>query len=116
MVLEEIYKELHLDISVVIHRFAENKALLERYIKKFISEPTFDKLAKAVEARDYKEMECQSHALKGVTSNFGFEQLFQACSDMVLHIRSEKFEEAVRDFDQIKAEYEKITDLILQLD
>lgn len=115
MLLEDLYEELNLDISVVIHRFAENRNLLELYIKKFVNEPTFHKLEEAVKAGDYKEMEGQSHALKGVTANFGFEQLFQACSDMVLHIRSEKYEEVDHDFEKIKTEYEKITSLILKL-
>lgn len=60
-----------------VNRFAGNEALFTKFLKKFVDDPTFSDLRKAMAGTDTDEAFRQAHTLKGVVGNLSFDDLFE---------------------------------------
>ena len=90
--------------------------MLTMFVLSFPRDPSYQKLAEAVNGLDYPEIESAAHALKGVSANLGFEKLQAACSDVVLYVRQDKPELVPSGFEKLKAEYEKVIREIVNIE
>lgn len=115
MTIEAILIQAGSDVDTVLKRFGDNKALLERFMKKFISDENFHQLEKAVADKDYKAIEMTAHTLKGLAANLGFTALSNQCAEIVADIRESKFDRLDSLMEKASEEYKKIIDLIEQL-
>ena len=75
------------DYDGVLRRFMNNEALLKKFIKKFVDDPSYQQVLKAYADRDYVELEISAHTLKGVGSNLGFDELSASGKDIMDLIR-----------------------------
>lgn len=57
MKLEEALRQAGVDLEKTLHRFSGNAALLERFVKKFPLDPTYNELLSAAQRRDHSTME-----------------------------------------------------------
>ncbi|RHP30048.1 Hpt domain-containing protein [Lachnotalea sp. AF33-28] len=116
MDMETVLRNIDFDEAAVLNRFSGNRGLMERFIRKFPQDKTFEQLRSAVEEKNSEMMLVESHTLKGISANLGFNALYEACSRMVSHLRGEEVEAALNDYEDLEREYQKITEWLSKLD
>lgn len=118
MDLTQALNTVGVDVETTLRRFGNNQALLERFVRKFPQDDTYNKLSQAVGAGDLAEIERAAHTLKGTSANLGFQTLSDICRDMVQAVREGKMtaEQMQTLMANASAEYEKIMVAIKLLD
>lgn len=110
MKLENFYKEIGSDYTIVLERFSDDREMLEHFVSTFPQDETMQNIRRAVQNNDNKAIEETSHALKGITANLAFHQLFEACSTLVETVRENKTEDIAKNFATVEKEYKRIVD------
>lgn len=103
--MQKKLEELGIHYTEVLARFAGNEVLMERFMKKFPQDQTFQQLCDAIEKKDMDEIGVAAHTLKGVSANLGFQKLFQKCSDLVAVVRNGETDKVPGLFEDVKQEY-----------
>lgn len=86
MTLVDFYQSIGEDYEEVLERFGSDR-LIEKYLLRFPTEPSYQQLMDAVGAGDWKAAFQAAHNLKGVASNVGCSLLSQAASDLTEQLR-----------------------------
>ena len=107
-------QEAGVDTEGALRRFGGNSVLYERFLKKFLSDPTFGDLARAFEIKDEEGALVAAHTFKGVTANLGLTRLYGISSEMVASIRNRDFSEAFGRYPDLKASYDEICEILLK--
>lgn len=97
-----------MEFDTAIDRFLNNEDMLDKFLKKFLEDPSYASLISAVEAGDCKAAFAASHTLKGVAGNFSFEELRRSSSEACECFRAENFEAGAAIIPEVKEAYEKI--------
>lgn len=117
MEIKNVYEELGQEnYAAVKDRFCGNEKLLEKFVVKFLQDPTYKNLEGSVSEEDRRGIEMNAHTLKGVAGNLGFCILQSVCADLVDCIRSGNDEQIPELFDRVKSTYTNIIDVIKKLD
>lgn len=116
MNLERFYKGRDEDYPVILGRFMGNEGLLEKFVRNFPDDPTYQLLCDAMEAGDWEQVEMSAHTLKGVAANLSFSKLFQASADLVNTIRSKELDKADGFFQEVTRTYKEVVQDISVLD
>ena len=103
--------EAGIDYDEGVARFVGNAQMYERFLKEFLSDPTFDALAEAMERRDIPAAFAAAHTLKGLTGNLSLDRLYEKLVTLTNALRgggdlplAESLFPAVRDdYRQVKA-------------
>ncbi len=93
-----------------------NDTLVSKFVKKFLKDPSYDNLCKAVEEENYPEAFRHSHTLKGVAKNLALTPLCDVASEITEMLRDEQPHDVSTQMSQLKQIYEKTTSAILELD
>ncbi|WP_195270691.1 Hpt domain-containing protein [Eubacterium sp. 1001713B170207_170306_E7] len=105
-------ESIGIDLDIVLHRFSNNAALLERFLLKFPKDKTYSALKQAVEEKDYASIESDAHTLKGIAANLGFDLLSKRAAEMVDKVRANDYADLETIFEALSEEYEKIIAVI----
>lgn len=105
MTNQDILITAGLDYEKTLKRFSGNAALVERFARKFPTDPSFSQLSEAMTEKQYEEAEHAAHTLKGVAGNLGFLHLADLSSDVVECLRRSAFPEAERSFAAVADAY-----------
>lgn len=116
MTLKEISPCIHLDYIGAVARFGGMESLVVKFLKKFPEDPIFGELAKAVENKDYKEIERTAHALKGMTGNLGLSDLFEINQKIVNEVRIGHYEQIPEYFQKDQEIYDNVIQYLKKLD
>lgn len=97
-----------------------NDALIQRLALKFLADPSFERLCKALEADDYAEGFRAAHTLKGVSQNLGFQRLGEASSRLTELLRGSEEKqinpaECDTLWQQVTKEYEAVVEALRSL-
>lgn len=103
------------DVNSVLERFMGNETLLERFLKKFPQDESYQKLCSAMAARDLDAAITASHTLKGVCGNLSITPLFDLLNNQVAALRSNDWQSAEEMMPQISKAYTAVSDAISQL-
>lgn len=106
--------EAGIDVADVIDRFMNSEALVEKFLKKFISDDNYDKLSKALLEGDAKGAFTAAHTLKGVCGNLGMRDLYVTVSEQTELLRAEDLQNAKEMMPEVTRKYEKIVEAIRQ--
>ncbi|MDE7263212.1 MAG: Hpt domain-containing protein [Anaeroplasmataceae bacterium] len=106
MAVNEFYKSIGVDPTEVLHRFGNNEAMLEKFLIKFLKDPSFVSLEEAMEISDWDAVFRAAHTLKGLSSNFDFKLLYELSAKIVEKYRATQFEEIPLLFEQLKVSYQ----------
>ncbi len=87
MTLRECYQEFSGDYDEVQNRLLKPERI-EKYMLKFLEDPSYEDFCKAYEAGDYEEAFRSIHMLKGVSQNLGFQALFLPCNALTELLRN----------------------------
>ncbi|WP_125142553.1 Hpt domain-containing protein [Clostridium transplantifaecale] len=116
MDIKEVYTKLGEETEFVIARFGGNISLLERFVKKFVEDPTYGRLMKSLKDKDYHEIEIGAHTLKGVAANLGFNKLSETAASVVQAVREKKTDRIPELSEAMSAEYKNVIECIAGLD
>ena len=105
-----------IDVTGALERFMGNGVLLERFLKKFLSDPNYEKLAAAGGAGDQENALTAAHTLKGVCGNLGMTELFDLTAKQVAAFRAGRWEDAIRFMPNISLAYGRVIDGIRGLE
>lgn len=87
MTLEQCYASIEADYQDVLRRLRSEK-LVQKFVIKFLDDPSFQELLASIEARKSEEAFRAAHTLKGVSQNLGFTPLFTASSTLTEALRN----------------------------
>lgn len=100
----------------VSSRMMGNQKLVEKFVRKFLEDPSSQQIKESVEKMDYDEILRATHTMKGIASNLEFTQLQQKSAKAVDMIRAGEKETVLPVIDEIEKEYQKVVDAIQKLD
>lgn len=86
MVLKECYDIFGGDYEAVLHRIPKED-IIEKFVKKFLTEPSYQNLCDTLEREEYSEAFRAAHSLKGVSANLGFQKLEKSSSELTELLR-----------------------------
>ncbi|MDO4273103.1 MAG: Hpt domain-containing protein [Eubacteriales bacterium] len=116
MTLKEFAENTQMDFEGTLERFANMESLLVKFLKKFVSDPTYEELRTAIENQDFSTVERAAHTLKGVAGNLGFQKLFYINQEIVDAVRNDNVDKINTLFEEDKQEYEMIIENLKMLD
>lgn len=121
MELKAFYEAVGGDLEAVKSRISKEE-LIRKFVVKFLDDPSFELLCNAYEQEQYPEAFRGAHSLKGVCFNLGFQRLGESASLLTECLRGKETAEQVDKeaceaiLQQVKEEYQTLTDAIKQLD
>ena len=113
---QEFYDSIDENYENVSSRMMGNQKLVEKFVRKFLEDPTYKQIKESVEKMDYDEILRATHTMKGIASNLEFTQLQQKSAKAVDMIRAGEKETVLPVIDEIEKEYQKVVDAIQKLD
>ena len=111
MTLQECYTAMGADYGDVIGRLRSER-LVQKFVLKFLDDPSFELLCRSMEAGQYEEAFRASHTLKGVCQNLGFTKLGRSSSDLTEALRGGYTPQADGLLVQVKEDYALTADAI----
>ena len=92
--------------------FSENERLYEKYLFRFLEEPTFPELFKAIEEDRREDARRAAHSLKGMTATLGFTSLNTSVKAQEFEFKNGRWEEGNQYTDELKKEYARIISVL----
>lgn len=105
MDIRKYYENNGIDYDAFLERMMGREALVEKYVRIFMADPTFSELEQAMGAEDFETAGFKAHTLKGIALNLNFEKLGNLCMSIVSSVHSGDMSELAQQFEQVKAEY-----------
>ena len=116
MSLKECYDAFDGDYESVKERVISD-VIIEKFLIKFISDPSYQTLSCALANKDYIEAFRAAHSLKGVCANLGFKKL-EMTSNMITDYLRDKDEKQIDSvtcnelFDNVTTEYNLVVNTL----
>lgn len=108
---QEVYNQLHGSYTDAKSRLMTDK-LIEKFLLKFLNDPTYQQLIDAAEAGNIEESFRAAHTLKGVAANLGFTELQQSASALTEQLRDKTSLPDQTLLNEVKASYSLVTETI----
>lgn len=99
---------LEIDADATLARFGGNEALLAKFLKKFLDDPSYSEVQSAWEQKQWDALERAAHTLKGVAGNLGMTRLFSLSNEMVQRIRRKEQEGLEKLYAELETEYSHV--------
>ncbi len=108
MTIKECYEIMNANYEEALNRLMTD-ALIERFVGKFLNDPSFNKLTAALEEENYEEAFNAAHTLKGVSQNMAFDALSAPVSALTEDLRSRQCSPNTASlYDETKKAYEHV--------
>ena len=116
MQLNECYKAFVGDYESVRKRIPGDKIII-KFLIKFLSEPSYEKLCRTLEEEDYKEAFRAVHSIKGISANLGFPALLDSSGMLTEYLREQDKHPVDKNkcmeyFDVITKDYKVVIDAV----
>ena len=108
MTIQECYRLLGGDYNEAL-RGIPSAALIDKFVRKFLDDKSYEQLIKAVAANDRETAFRAAHTLKGVCANMRFTALKNSASELTELLRLESDSvpaEAMPAMDRVTADYQ----------
>lgn len=113
MTIQECYESIGADYNDVISRLPSEKLVI-KFALKFITDPTFESLCKAMADENYNEVFRAAHTMKGVAQNLSFTKLYEASFSLTEAVRDGKKLEDITLLAAVEEEYRKTVNILSQ--
>lgn len=104
MTLEELYNQINGDYQDILARFS-SEIMIDKFVKKFSTDLSFESLCNAIERNDWKEAFLAAHTLKGLCLNLSFTDLCAPVSKITEELRSGDKSPNNDTFEELKKKY-----------
>lgn len=115
MKIKDFFEEVGGNYEEIIGRIP-SESILEKFVKQFPGDKSFEALEKAFEEENVKEAFLASHTLKGVADNLGMGKLAETASELTEKLRNATFLPEEKSFFEVKKAYELTVKKISELD
>ena len=85
-----------------------NDILIERMIRKFMENNSYNAIIDAYNAKNIKEVFVLAHSFKGVTGNLALTNLYNIASDLTELTRDKETADIDKEIEKLKKEYQLI--------
>lgn len=82
-------EDVGVDTDNALERFMGNETMLDKYLNKFISDPHFENMTKAMQEGNCRQAFLEAHALKGLCGNLALKALSGEIGRCVEFLRAE---------------------------
>lgn len=106
---------LGMNIDETMERFINNEGLFFRCIKKFSDDLSYQKMMDAINSNNSKEAFEASHALKGVASNLGLDNLYKGVQPLVEVFRAGSMDYNPEELKKVEQYYNEALEVINEL-
>ena len=106
MTVQECYESMGSDFEGVLGRMG-SEAMVKRFALKFLDDPSYGNLVKAVEEQNAEEAFRAAHTLKGICLNLGLDRLYKVSALVNERCYKDAFFPAEA-FHKICSQFEKI--------
>ena len=104
MNIKKFYEDVNGNYQAAIS-IMMNDMLVERMIKKFMENNSYQTIIEAYEVNNIKELFALAHSFKGVTGNLALTNLFNIASVLTEATRDKETADVSNEINQLKAEY-----------
>ena len=116
MILKDCYDMFGGNYESVTQRISRDE-MIEKFVLKFLSEPSYDVLCRTLEDGDYAEAFRAVHSLKGVCQNLGFVRLEYSTGILTELLRNSSAkrinkEQCKQALQQVSADYKEVIDAV----
>lgn len=111
MTVKELYEAIGGDYDTIMSRL-KTEDRVEKYLKLFLEDESFELLQKSLKQGDTKEAFRAAHNLKGVCQNMAFDTLYEISSEITELLRKEKLEKAREQLPGLEEMYEGLIQYI----
>lgn len=111
---KELLEKQGFDVDGTMKRFLNNEGLYMRCLKKFLDDPSYEKLKEAYEEGNCNEAFKWAHTMKGFISNLGINNLYSLLIPMVEKLRVQNMDIA-GDMEQLEVLYQETYKIIDEL-
>lgn len=92
MKLKEFYDAIGGGYEAIKQRIPKDD-MIEKFVLRFLSEPTYENLCRRIENEEYEEAFRAVHSLKGISANLGFQRLEKSSGILTELLRNSSAEE-----------------------
>lgn len=107
--------EADVDIDEAMERFAGNYGLMERFLKRFPTDESFQKLQKFLDEGNCEDAFRACHTLKGTCANMSMNKLWKVVSEQVEFLRAGELEKAKDVMPKVSEMYGKMVENIKKI-
>ena len=106
MTLNDLQGLIDIDVAGSLARFSNFEPMYLKYLKRFVTEPTYDALKDAIAAQDFK----------GIVGNLGLTALYHGFDEIVQDVRAGRNDAALQKCAEIDPKVIAVRQAIAQLD
>lgn len=111
MTVQECYERIEADFEGVLGRMG-SEAMVKRFALKFIYDPSYENLVKAVEEQNAEVAFREAHTLKGICLNMGLVRLYKASACLTERLRGGEFNGYEDAYEKVQQEYQNTINAI----
>lgn len=120
MLLKDCYDAFGGDYESVRQRISKDD-IIKKFVIKFLSEPSYDNLCRALESESYEEAFRAAHSLKGVCANLAFKRLEASSGELTELLRHSNEEPVDKEkckevFGRVSVDYNAVMDAVRKLE
>ena len=115
MTVKECYESMESDYEGVIGRIG-SEGLVKRFVLKFLDDPSYLNLEKAIQEQNAEEAFRAAHTLKGICLNLGFDRLYKVSAELTEKLRGRDLNGYEAVYGKVQDEYKNTIDAIRKLE
>ena len=115
MTVKECYESMESDYEGVIGRIG-SEGLIKRFVLKFLDDPSYLNLEKAIQEQNAEEAFRAAHTLKGICLNLGFDRLYKVSAELTEKLRGSDLNGYEAVYGKVQDEYKNTIDAIRKLE
>ena len=115
MTVKECYESMESDYEGVIGRIG-SEGLVKRFVLKFLDDPSYLNLEKAIQEQNAEEAFRAAHTLKGLCLNLGFDRLYKVSAELTEKLRGSDLNGYEAVYGKVQDEYKNTIDAIRKLE
>lgn len=117
MTLRECYESIGSDYDATVARMCGKESVLEKFVRKFVEDPTYSTLISSFESGDIENAFRMAHTLKGICLNLGFKKLYESASALTEALRDQTAiaDNAAELLGNVKRDYETVLNAVSEL-
>lgn len=111
MTVQECYESMGSDFEGVLGRMG-SEAMVKRFALKFLDDPSYSNLVKAMEEQNAEEAFRAAHTLKGICLNLGLDRLYKVSAELTERLRGKELVDYEESYREVQKEYENTINAI----
>lgn len=115
MTVKECYESMEADFEGVIGRMGSEE-MVKRFALKFLDDPRYSNLEKAIQEQNAEEAFRAAHTLKGLWLNLGFDRLYKVSEELTEKLHGRELDGYEALYGNVQKEYKNTIDAIRKIE